>query len=71
MFISGKSQRSFEEDGKLALSELDKRRAAYEAEGEVERDPETGDRPGVAERVKDSVEHVAEGIAAHLPHHKA
>ena len=71
MFISGKSQRSFEEDAKLARAEQDRRGTAYDAESEAERDPETGERPGVAERVKDTVEHVAEGIASHLPHAKA
>jgi hypothetical protein len=70
MFISGKTQRSFEEDGKLALAEQEKRRTAYEREGEADRDPETGERPGVAERVKGTVEHAAEGIASHLPHPK-
>jgi hypothetical protein len=71
MFISGKSQRSFEEDAKLSLAEQEKRGAAYEAEAAAERDPDTGERPGVVERVKDSAEHAADEIASHLPHGKA
>ena len=71
MFISGKSQRGLDEDARLSLAELQKRDAAYEAEAVAERDADTGERPGVVERVKDSVEHVADGIASHLPHGKA
>jgi hypothetical protein len=70
MFIKSKSQRSFEEDGKLALQEQEKRGEAFLREAEAERDPETGERPSVAERVKGAVEGAAEQISAHLPHPK-
>jgi len=65
-----KTPKSFEEDARLAREEQERRGEAFEREAEVERDPETGERPGVVDRVKGAVEDVAEGIAAHLPHPK-
>jgi len=66
-----KTPRSFEEDGKLSLAEQQRRGDAYQREAEAERDPETGDRPSVADRLKGAVEDVAEEIVSHLPHAKA
>ena len=68
---SGRFGASYEDETQHQLAEMQRRRAAYEVESEAERDPETGERPGVAERVTDTVEHLAGGIASHLPHAKA
>jgi hypothetical protein len=61
-----KTGRSFEEDGRASLEELQRRGRAYELEGEAERDPETGERPGLADRARGSLDH----LASHLPHPK-
>jgi hypothetical protein len=66
-----KTPGSVEEEGKLGLAEHERRGQAYLREAEVERDPETGERPGVVDRLKSAVEHAAGGIASHLPHPKA
>lgn len=58
-----KTARSFEEDAKLSAEDLARRGDAYQREAEAERDPETGRRPSVADRVKGA----AESIVDHLP----
>lgn len=57
-----KSGRSFEEDGRASLEELQRRGEAYQREGDAERDPETGERPTVVDRVRRAVD----GVASHL-----
>jgi hypothetical protein len=65
-----KSGKTLETEAKLNWDEQQRRDAKHELENAAERDPETGKRPGVVDRVKDSVEGVVDGIASHLPHAK-
>jgi hypothetical protein len=63
-----KTPKSFEEDGRLALEEQQRRGQAYQREGDAERNPETGERPGIVDRITGVIGRVTDSIASHLPH---
>ena len=63
-FFLPRTNASIEADARERDAEHERDVLEVELEDEVERDPETGVRPGIVERVKDAVE----GTVERIPH---